>query len=320
MKDIPLNARVESVDGPCGQSTRVIVNPETLRVTHFVVRQEAPPQTQRLVPVDQVVETTRDLIRLRCTGDELGKMKQFLVTEYRQVEIPRYIGGQAGQPSRSVPEIVTLPVEEERVPAGGQAIREGARIEATDGKVGRVDELLLDSDSGQITHLVLREAHMWGVKDVALPVSVVEKVVKGTVYLKLDKATISGMLAIPAKRGYGTTDVELVVLTLKETSQADKALQTLRQAVKDGAISDHNVLAGPSYTPAVLVHPGVDGNTVVPCGERAAFNDDIATRIWIEAISVWSCGLDRNATYQDVLAINRMHRPHGSIQKRDALD
>ena len=70
MIDIPLHAKVACSDGTCGQSVSVIVDPKTLRVTHYVVQEEKRPHTQRLVPMDRVVETSADLIRLSCTVDE----------------------------------------------------------------------------------------------------------------------------------------------------------------------------------------------------------------------------------------------------------
>ena len=69
MIDIPLSAKVECVDGLCGQSTAIVVNPVTKDVTYFVVRDETGSSpVERLVPVDQISETTKTLIRLDCGG------------------------------------------------------------------------------------------------------------------------------------------------------------------------------------------------------------------------------------------------------------
>jgi hypothetical protein len=74
--DIPVDARVECIDGPCGQSTALIVDPVTHKVTHLVVRGRYSQEF--LVPVSQVESTTRDLIRLRCISDELNRMQPFV--------------------------------------------------------------------------------------------------------------------------------------------------------------------------------------------------------------------------------------------------
>ena len=69
--DISLNADVQCTDGLCGCSTTVIVNPITRRVTHVVVADRAWPHIERAVPLDLVEGSLPDLIRLRCTTDEL---------------------------------------------------------------------------------------------------------------------------------------------------------------------------------------------------------------------------------------------------------
>jgi hypothetical protein len=47
-------------------------------------------------------------------------------------------------------------------------------VRATDGRVGRVDEFLVDPESGNITHLCLRKDHLWGDKLVCIPVSEID--------------------------------------------------------------------------------------------------------------------------------------------------
>jgi hypothetical protein len=84
------------------------------------------------------------------------------------------------------------------IPPSEVALHRGARVKATDGYVGQVDEFLVDPISEQITHLVLCEEHMWGRKDVGIPISLVKHVEGDTVYLKVDKHTIEALPAVPA--------------------------------------------------------------------------------------------------------------------------
>jgi hypothetical protein len=123
-----------------------------------------------------------------------------VVKEYKHVEIPRYSGAETGQVEgvSMPPDVLTVRQEVEQVPSGERALHQGAHVNATDGKVGTVDELLLN-DSGQISHLVMHKGHLWGKKQVIVPLSAVDKVVDDTVYLKLDKATVSTLLTIPTK-------------------------------------------------------------------------------------------------------------------------
>jgi uncharacterized membrane protein/uncharacterized protein YrrD len=236
MKNIPLEAQVECSDGPAGQSTSIIVDPATHQVTHIVVEETKYSQNKRLVPLDQIVETSPDSIRLRCTLDELARMKLFSITNYHQVEVPYYAGADYGMSYYNGPQTILVEDEEEFMPVGLQALRPGTPVRATDGEVGRVDDLILDS-TGVITHFVIHEGHLWGQKDVIMPVSSVKKVEADTVYLKLDKETIQAMLAIPTKQRHSTANLELLILNLPQADQADVALKALKQAIKKKEIS-----------------------------------------------------------------------------------
>jgi sporulation protein YlmC with PRC-barrel domain len=198
--DIPVNAEVHCTDGPYGRSTYIILNPTTRRVTHLVVQEKRFPHAEYLVPIDDVVEATPHLIRLRCTGHELKEFETFIETEFVSSNFAEYAGDPYMTWPYVIPEAETLPVEHERIPPGELAIRRGAQVEATDGHVGRVDEFLVEPKNGDITHLVLREGHLWGQKDVTISVSQIDRIEEDTVYLKLDKHSIEMLPTIRVRR------------------------------------------------------------------------------------------------------------------------
>jgi len=70
-------------------------------------------------------------------------------------------------------------------------------VEATDGPVGQVDEFLVDPENMHITHLVLREGHLWGRKEITISMAQVDRVEEETVYLKLDKHQIEALSPVP---------------------------------------------------------------------------------------------------------------------------
>jgi uncharacterized membrane protein len=179
MTHIPLHAKVQCADGVCGESITVIVNPTTQSVTHFVVKDKSlPDPDERLVPVDQVEEVTPQLIRLRCTKTELAEMEPFTETQFIKTEEPSLAYSQYDSymfPYVMNVEMVELPVEVERVPPGELAIHRGTLVEATDGFLGEVGELVVDPQSRHITHFVLREGHLWGKKEITLPLSTIER-------------------------------------------------------------------------------------------------------------------------------------------------
>jgi sporulation protein YlmC with PRC-barrel domain len=207
--NIPAGAGVECIDGVCGVSTHIIINPIKNQVTHLVVKQNEFPHIERMVPVEWVTQTTSNLIRLKYTKEKLGHQETFTETEYVKLEpsdIPSYApapftGGMYMYWPYSVAESERyIPVEHEHVPPGELAVRRGARVEATDGHVGQVDEFLVDPKHEHITHLIMREGHLWGQKDVSIPLSAIGRIEEDTVHLKLNKDEVGALPAIPIRR------------------------------------------------------------------------------------------------------------------------
>ena len=230
MSEIPLKARVECTDGRGGEVATLIVDRTRLTVTHVVVREDRLGHTERIVPIDRVVETSTDTIWLSCTVEELHRMPDFLNVEYQEVPLPAYVGYgyDVGTPTYYA-QTEMIPVATELVPEGGRSVHPGTPVDASDGYIGELSELLTDPETGQITHLVLREGHRWGKKKVLIPISMVEAATpEGTIRLHADKKAISRLLAMPARRFYGVTDVSLLLWTFDRVDAAKEGMQSLK--------------------------------------------------------------------------------------------
>lgn len=199
--DIPLNAKVSCSDGPCGQSTYLVLMPTNEEITHVVVGDGFFPETEYLVPIVHIVESTPESIRLNCNREELSKMPIFNQVEF----IPSDLNGTHGSFSMlwpyATPETDFIEIENEHIPANELTIRRGASVEATDGHIGRVDEFLINPINNTITHLVLREGHLWGQKNITIPLSQIDRIEENKVWLKLDKQSIESLPAIPIHHG-----------------------------------------------------------------------------------------------------------------------
>jgi hypothetical protein len=206
----PLGAKVNCTDGPVGKSVTVIVNPVTEQVTHVVVEDaSAPHPMQRLVPVFHVSECKPAEICLDVTRADLAKMDPFVEEQYIRTKVPDHgaVGALAYPDLRAMPFVTRQDVayvheHVEHVPPGKLAIHRGDKVLASDGQVGRVGEFLVDCDQECmcISHLVLRQGHLWGQKEITVPMSAVDRVSMDTVYLKLDKQAIAALPTIPLQR------------------------------------------------------------------------------------------------------------------------
>lgn len=203
MIDLPINAEVHCSDGPAGRSTHVIGDPINKEITHLVVKSYLPPFHEYLVLVDQVVETTEGQIKLQCTRDELNKMDPFEYEEYIRTELPGYLRWEdvPAIPGFTTEPVATfIPVKRQNIRPGELALQRGARVKATDGYVGQVDELLIDSTNRRVTHLVLLEKHILQKRDITIPVSQIDHIDEGTIYLTLDRKSVEELSTTPIQR------------------------------------------------------------------------------------------------------------------------
>jgi sporulation protein YlmC with PRC-barrel domain len=208
--EIPLNVQVECTDGVFGRSAYVLINPVIDQVTHLVVKEDSSPNREYIVPIDFITKTIADTIQLRCSKAELEKMDPFIKTKFIEERVPEktwaYGGGSIGiganyyLPYVTSERTVYKAKENQQIPPGELSVCRGTRVEATDGYVGKVDEFVVNPENGHITHLVIREGHLWGKKDVILPLSEMGETRDDTVFLKLDKHQIESLPTFPLHR------------------------------------------------------------------------------------------------------------------------
>jgi uncharacterized membrane protein/sporulation protein YlmC with PRC-barrel domain len=239
MTEINIDAAIQCSDGPCGRCENLIVERGTARITHLVLHDETLPHKpyQRIVPVDRVAQADRETIQLDCTRDDVARMEPFIQTHYiAQTQLAYQLLPGGGVPG------VHGPLEgfsystndEEMIPEGALALRPDIDVQATDGRVGTIGELVVDPQTAQITHFVLRAGHSWGKKEVTLPVTAVDRVAGDVVYLKLDRQAIGQLPAIPVRRRQArqrdeAPKVDLVAVAFDAPGDAGRALQFIDQ-------------------------------------------------------------------------------------------
>jgi sporulation protein YlmC with PRC-barrel domain len=195
-----IGASAECADGECGEVTQVVVDPVGRAVTHLVVEPRHRQGLGRLVPLDLVEAASGD-VRLRCTTAEFERLDsaeetQFLPGSeefegYEPSEVLNwpYYGGN-----------LSTPVTFDTLPAGEVAVRRGDSVHATDGTIGQVQGLVVDRGSGRVSHVLLQEGHLWGRKEVAIPIAAVTGVDDG-IQLNLSKHQVQELPPVDVDRG-----------------------------------------------------------------------------------------------------------------------
>ena len=204
MTPVTIGTKVSCTDGDCGAVSRVVVDPVARTVTHLVVEPTGRQGLGRLVPLD-LIEASADAIKLRCTLAEFERLgpaeeTQFVpgsggYAEYGPEQVlawPYYgLGGAVGVQGETVAPISET-VTFDTLPLGEVAVRRGDRVFATDGAIGMVQGLVIEPGSHHVTHVLLQEGHLWGSKEVAIPISAVTGVDDG-IRLSLSKQQVQDL-------------------------------------------------------------------------------------------------------------------------------
>jgi hypothetical protein len=207
--DIRIGAAVHCTDGPGGQITSIILNPITERVTDVVVHEPGFLGGDVIVPVAQFEQATPDRLQMRLSRDELAGMPGFLTNRYllpSDAFLETTLSGAYPHGGLYWSPYIELDAEQyattfEAIPLDELAMRRSDRVEAIDGRVGRIDGFVVDTQSDGITHLLLREGHLWGAKEVTIPISGIKDIQDGVVHLNLRKQEIAALPTVKVRRG-----------------------------------------------------------------------------------------------------------------------
>jgi len=196
-------------DSLCGTVTQVVIDPLARVVTHLVVEPKHRSGLGRLVPLD-LVESADAEVKLSCTKAEFDRLDGAEETHFLPGSARSYGDYQANEtalwPYYSLGAMapagvggvglgmgnLSTPVVYDTLPAGEVEIRRGDPVIATDGDIGRVQGLVIDTGSRHVTHILLDEGHLWGRKEVAIPIAAVVSANEG-IKLNLTKDQVADL-------------------------------------------------------------------------------------------------------------------------------
>ena len=220
-----LGCPVRCSDGPFGDLADVVVDPTRRRLTHLVVEPHHRHGLARLVPVE--LATADDASRgiaVRSTLEELRGLPTIEEFAYLRLgEFPLndpdwdvgiqnvlahpyydYPGvgglhepGIGGMPMGYDPHVA---ITYDRIPKGEVEIRRASDVFSGDGHwLGHVDGLLVDEDD-RITHVVLERGHLFGHREVTIPIASVTRVENDSITANLTKDEVRRLPSVPVHR------------------------------------------------------------------------------------------------------------------------
>jgi sporulation protein YlmC with PRC-barrel domain len=133
-----LGVPASCTDGFCGNVTHFVVESATPVVTHLIVEPELRSRVGKLVPIG-LVEAADDSVEIECDLADFDALAD-------------------ADESMS-----------DTVPSGHLAVRGDQHVHSTDGEIGKIRAVTVDAGTGQVTHILLQEGHLWGKREVAIP-------------------------------------------------------------------------------------------------------------------------------------------------------
>jgi len=213
---LELGSRVRCTDQSVGELADVVIDPTKRRVTHIVVKPHYGEGQARLVPIE-LCEASDDerTVSLNCTAAEVREQPTVEEFAYlrldqaaandpdwdvgvtRVLALPYYESGGAGGYVGGAEEVGLV---YDRVPKGEVELRRSSSVMTSDGRyVGDVDGFLVD-DEDHITHFVLERGHLWGRKEVTVPIGAVTKLESDTVTVGLTEKELGDLPSHKVRR------------------------------------------------------------------------------------------------------------------------
>jgi sporulation protein YlmC with PRC-barrel domain len=210
---LELDKPVLCEDEEVGTLADLVVDPVAKRVTHLVVKAEHGVGSSHLVPIELAVPSEQvGGIALTCSRAELEALppvEEFTYLRLGEVAtkdpdwdvgvsdvlaLPYYDSTGLAGPVEAVGD---MGVVYDRVPKGEVELRRSSRVMAAGGDyIGDVDGFLVD-ETDRITHFVLERGHLWGRREVTVPIGAVASVKSDVVTLSLSKDEVG---ALPSHR------------------------------------------------------------------------------------------------------------------------
>lgn len=154
-------------------------------------------RSSRSAPGQGATVRVRARGRLPPAGENPAEDPDWEVGVEDVLALPYYEGSDLG----SYPELDSgMTMYYDRVPKGEVEVRRASAVISSDGhSLGEVDGFVVDADK-HITHFVLERGHLWGRKEVTIPIGAVARVESDAVHVALSKDEVGALPAVHVGR------------------------------------------------------------------------------------------------------------------------
>jgi uncharacterized protein YrrD len=196
-----VEAAVHTRDGEAGRVWRVAVEPKSRKVTHLVIHKGLLLGRNVVVPIEAVVRMQDGHVHLDLSNDELECLPDFQETDFLAPEEGWEYP--LGYPPGGVIWPLSMPIAgaspypymsnaviKENIPEDDVSLAAGTDVECVDGHCGRIERVLVDDQTKEMTGFVIKRGFFF-TRDVEAPLDWIDHVENHAVYLKLTKKQVA---------------------------------------------------------------------------------------------------------------------------------
>jgi uncharacterized protein YrrD len=190
--DYHISAEVHCTNARWGHLAKVVLEPETWRVTHLIVQAGLLLKEAHVVPVGEVTSATDEAIHLSLTT---GELQQYTPYKEKHYEVPVDNGQYGGYGRGDV--IVSsqgsviapyVPMQKVTIHEGIDQtlalLKKGTPVRNITGEVGKLDHVITDAESNEVTHLVMRHGLIFS-EHLVIPVELVTEIGEDGIFIEV---------------------------------------------------------------------------------------------------------------------------------------
>jgi sporulation protein YlmC with PRC-barrel domain len=143
-----------------GSLYRVVIDPETKKVTHIVIQKGLLVKEDKVIAMEKVASASPEKVTLNCTVDEIKEMPPLEIEKYEPMS------GNSGREQNYDPlagrmywtERSVIMETKRTIPDELVALKEGARVMIeNDEHVGNVERVFTEPETGKVTHFIVSQ-------------------------------------------------------------------------------------------------------------------------------------------------------------------
>jgi osmotically-inducible protein OsmY len=240
--DFNIGATVHCKNGKFGKLKKLVVDPDSMEITGLVVGKGFFRTEDRIVPVSDVDRATDEYIMLSINDTKLEEYPEYvalLLSSNSPVESRSkseqktinsayvahpYVFGPAGHYSP----VLQKKIVHANVHPDHEVIGRGTLVHNQKNRIGSIDHLLVDAESGELTHLVINQGLFSD--SLVFPISIAERVNEAGIFLSIDEEEID---QLPE---YAKRDDADIVTDLREQLKTETFLDEIQICVENGIL------------------------------------------------------------------------------------